>query len=71
MISMDKAGIVIAVAIVAAAVGFTATGGSGMSSDIPPAMERTTATLIEASQETSEKLQEIKESGVEVLEKVS
>ncbi len=68
---MDKAGIVIAVAIVAAAVGFTATGGSGIPSDIPPAMERTTVPLKEASQETSEKLQEIKESSVEVLEKVT
>ena len=71
MNSMDKGGIVIAVAIVAAAVGFTATGGSGMPSDIPSAMERTTTPLNEARQETSEKLQEIKESGVEVLEKVS
>lgn len=71
MTSMDKAGIVIAVAIVAAAVGFTATGGSGMPSDILPAVERTASPLKEASQETSEKLQEIRESGVEVFEKIS
>lgn len=68
---MDKVGIVIAIVIVAAAVGFTATGGSGSPSDLAPAIERTTTPLKEAGQETSEKLQKIKESGTEVLEKVT
>jgi len=71
MTSMDKAGIVIAVAIVAVAVGFTVTGDSSFFSDITPAIERTTAPLKEAGQETSQKLQELKKSGSKVVEEVS
>lgn len=69
MTSMDKAGIVIVIAIVAVAVGFTATGGSGSISDIPTIKESTS--LEEIQQETSQKLQQITKSGNKVLETVS
>ncbi|MDH3501944.1 MAG: plastocyanin/azurin family copper-binding protein [Nitrosopumilus sp.] len=71
MTLMDKVGIFIALAVVAVAVGITATGGSVSSSDIAPAIERTTVPLKEVGQETSEKLQQIKESGTKVLDKVT
>ena len=67
---MDKAGIVVAIAIVASAVGFTATGGSGSISDIPPVIENS-ADFEEIKQETSKKLEEITKSGSEALETVS
>ena len=68
---MDKASIGITVVIVAAALGFLATGGTGIPSDIPPVVERTTAPIKEASQETTEKLKELSESGSEMVKEVS
>lgn len=54
MTLIDKVGIVMAIAIVTVAVGFTATGSSGMPSDIPSAMERISTPLKEAGQEATE-----------------
>jgi plastocyanin len=65
---MDKAGIIISIVIVTAAVGFTLTGGSGVPSDIAPNIEKTTLPLKE---DASKKLQEIKESGSEVVSKIT
>jgi plastocyanin len=65
---MDKAGIIISIAIVTAAVGFTLTGGSGIPSDIAPNIEKTTMPLKE---DASKKLQEIKESGSEAVAKIT
>jgi len=62
MTSMDKAGIGIAVAVVAVALGFTLISGSGVS-EISPVLEESTSSIKEAGQE-------IKESGSEALEKV-
>jgi plastocyanin len=61
MTSMDKAGIGIAIAVVAVALGITAISGSV--TEISPAIEQTTTQLKEAGQE-------IKETGSETLEKV-
>jgi plastocyanin len=62
MTSMDKAGIGIAIAVVAVALGFTLISGPG-TSEIAPVVEQATASIKEAGQE-------IKESGSEALEKV-
>ena len=61
MTSMDKAGIGIAIAVVAVALGFTAISGSG--NEISPVIEQTTNQLKETGQE-------IKETSSEALEKV-
>jgi len=55
---MDKSGIIVTLVVVAAALGFLATGGTGIPSDIPPVVERTAAPIKEASQETTEKIKE-------------
>ncbi|MDH3341222.1 MAG: plastocyanin/azurin family copper-binding protein [Nitrosopumilus sp.] len=72
MTSMDKMGMIIAVAIVVAAVGFTMTGGSGAPSDIPvvvaPVMEQ--AKDIKKDIEPAiEKIKEVAKESKEVLEK--
>ena len=61
MTSMDKAGIGIAIAVVAVALGVTLI--SGLGTEISPVIEQTTTQIKESSQE-------IKESGSEALEKV-
>ena len=61
MTSMDKAGIGIAIAVVAVALGVTSI--SGLGAQIPPVIEQTTIQIKETGQE-------IKESGLETLEKV-
>ena len=61
MTSMDKAGIGIAIAVVAIALGFTSI--SGPSGTITPVVEQTTTQLKETGQE-------IKETGSETIEKV-
>ena len=61
MTSMDKAGIGIAIAVVAVALGFTTISGQG--TEVPPVIEQTTTPLKEAGEE-------IQESGTEALEKV-
>lgn len=68
---MDKSGIIVTLVVVAAALGFLATGGTGIPSDIPPVVERTTAPIKEASQETTEKIKELSESGSQIVEEVS
>ena len=72
--SADKAGIVIAIAIVAAAVGFTMTGGSGSPSDIPksvsPAIEQVKE-LKEDIDPAIDKVKEIGETGTQVMKEVS
>ena len=62
MTVMDRAGIGIAVAVVAIALGFIAFSGTN-SSEIAPILGKTTTTIKETGQE-------IKESGSEVFEKV-
>lgn len=71
MTSMDKMGMIIAVAIVAAAVGFTLTGGSGIPSDIPAKV----APVIDQAKEIKqniepavEKIREMTKESKEILE---
>lgn len=71
MTSMDKMGMIVALAVVAAAVGFTMTGGSGAPSDIPT----TVAPVIEQAKDikkdlepTIEKIKEAAKEGKESLE---
>ena len=61
MTSMDKAGIGIAIVVVAVALGITSIFGLG--TEIPPVIEKTTIQIKETGQE-------IKESGSQALEKV-
>ena len=51
--------------VVAVALGFLLTGGTGISSDISPTIEKTTTSI----KETTEKLKEVSESGKEIVEK--
>ena len=69
--SMDKAGIVIAIAIVAAAVGFTMTGGTGSPEDIPATIEKSTEPIKDVTKQTTEKIKELSESGTQVMKDVS
>jgi len=69
--SVDNAGIIVTIVVVASALGFLATGGIGISSDISPVIEKTTEPIKEASQETVEKLKEMSESGSKILEETS
>lgn len=64
---MDKAGIVVALVTVALALGFLATGSTGIPADIPSTIEKTT----EPIKETVEKIEELSESGTQVMEKVT
>ncbi|MGY5144641.1 MAG: cupredoxin domain-containing protein [Candidatus Nitrosopumilus sp. bin_32a] len=71
MTSMDKMGMIIAVAIVVAAVGFTLTGGSGAPSDIPAKV----APVIDQAKDikkdlepTVEKIKEIAKESKEILD---
>lgn len=71
MTSMDKMGIIIAVAIVVVVVGFTMTGGSGVPSDIPAKV----APVIDQAKEikkdmepTIEKIKDITKKSKEILE---
>lgn len=71
MTSMDKMGMIVAVAIVAAAVGFTMTGGSGVPSDIPANV----APVIDQAKEikkdmepTIEKIKEVAKESKVILE---
>jgi plastocyanin len=63
MTSMDKAGIGIAIAVVAVALGFTLISGTG-TNETAPVIEQTTASIKEAGQE-------IRELGSEALERVA
>ncbi|WP_297440868.1 protease inhibitor Kazal-type [Nitrosopumilus sp.] len=68
---MDRAGIIVSLVVVAMALGFLATGGTGVPADIPVTLERTTEPIKEVSKETSEKIQELSKSGTEAIEKVT
>lgn len=68
MTSVDKAGIIVTVVIVAIALGFLATGSSA---DIPATIEKTAVPIKEATKETSEKIQELSKSGSQVMDKVT
>jgi plastocyanin len=59
LISIDKVGIIVTVVVVTIALGFLATVGTVISSNIPSAIERTTASIKETGQETTEKLKEL------------
>lgn len=71
MTSMDKIGMIVALAIVAAAVGFAMTGGSGAPSDIPatvaPAIEQV-KDIKKDIEPVIEKIKEITKEGKEALE---
>ena len=71
MTSMDKMGMVIAVAIVAVAVGFTMTGGSGAPSDIPakvaPVIDQA-KDIKKEMEPTIEKIKDIAKESKEILE---
>ena len=64
MTSIDNVGIIVTV-VVDAALGFLATGGTGILSDISSIIEKTTAPIKEVSKETAEK---ISESNSKILE---
>lgn len=68
---MDKAGMIVTVVVVAAALGFLLTGGTGVVSDIYPNVEKTTTSMKEATEKTTDKLKELSESGSEIIEKTS
>jgi len=55
--SIDNVGIIVTV-VVDAALGFLATGGTGILSDISSIIEKTTAPIKEVSKETAEKISE-------------
>lgn len=65
--STDNVGIIITVVVVAAALGFLATGGTGVPSDISSTIEKTTAPIKEAGKETAEKITELSESSSKML----
>ena len=74
MTSADKMGIVVAIAVVAVALGFAATGESGSPSDIPetvaPVIEQ--AEMIQEDLETTvEKIKEVAEGTKEALEETA
>lgn len=69
--SMDKAGIVITIVIVAAAVGFILTGGTGTPEDIPVTIEKSTEPIKDVTKKTSEKIKELSESGTQVMKDIS
>ena len=71
MTSIDKIGIIVTLVVVVSALGFLATGGTGIPSDIPSSVDRTIAPIKEMGQETTEKLKEISESSSQITEKVS
>ena len=71
MTSIDNVGIIVTVVIVIAALGFLATGGTGIPSDISPTIEKSTAPIKEASKETVEKFTELSESSSKITVKMS
>jgi len=64
---MDKVGMVVTAIVLAVALGFLLTGGTEITSDIAPTVEKTTTTI----KETTEKIKELSESGKELVEKTS
>ena len=68
---MDKSGIIVTVVVVAIALGFLATGGTGVPADIPATIEKTTEPIKEVGKETTEKIQEFSESRSQVVEEVT
>lgn len=68
---MDKSGIIVTVVVVAIALGFLATGGTGVPADIPATIKKTTEPIKEVSKETTEKIQEFSESSSQVVEEVT
>lgn len=71
MTSTDKAGIVVVLVTVSLALGFLATGGTGIPADIPVTIEKTTDPIKEVSKETVEKIEELSESGSEAMKEVT
>jgi plastocyanin len=69
--SIDNVGIIVTVVIVVATLGFLATGGTGIPSDISPTIEKSTASIKEASKETVEKFTELSESSSKIIVKTS
>jgi len=62
---------IVAIVIVAAALGFLATGGTGVPSDISATVEKSTEPIKEISKETTQKIQELSESGSQVMKEVT
>ncbi|GKS66616.1 hypothetical protein YTPLAS73_01630 [Nitrosarchaeum sp.] len=71
MTSVDKVGIIISIAIVAVAVGFTLTGEMIISSDVKPNMDKVIVPLKELSEETTKTVETIKESGSKVASAIT
>ena len=67
---MDKASIGITITVVVA-LGFVATGGTGIPTDISSTVQRSTEPIKEAGEETAEKLKEVSESGSQVIQEVA
>ena len=68
---MDKMGMIVALAVVAAAVGFTMTGGSGVPSDIPATVAPVTEKVKEIQKDIEpavEKIKEVTKESKEILE---
>jgi plastocyanin len=70
MTSMDKAGMGIAIVVVAVALGFTAISGLGPS-EIVPVIEQTTALIKETGQEIRESSSEVRERVAETSKQVA
>lgn len=62
---------IVTVIVVAVALGFLLTGGTGMISDISPNVEKTTMSIKDVTEKTTDKLKELSESGSEIIEKTS
>ena len=70
MTSMDKVGMAIAVVIVAAAVGFTMTGGTGIPSDIPQTVSPAVEQIREIQEDIEPAVEKIKETAEETRKKL-
>ena len=71
MTSVDKAGIVVTFVVVAVALGFSIVGGTEISFDIVPVVEKSTEPLKEAGMGATEKLKDLSDSGSKIVEEVS
>ena len=71
MTSVDRAGIVVTLVVVAVALGFSIIGGTGIPTDIVPVMEKSTEPLKDAGLEATEKLKDLSDSGSKIVEEVS
>ena len=62
---------IVTVIVVIVALGFLATGGTGVPSNIPTTIEKNTEPIKEVSKETIEKIKEFSESGSQIMKEVT